>query len=98
MTRGGKPVPRPRGAPLPCSTCPKIPPGTDPHPDNAVELGERELAAWEHYRECRAVGAFPDDPLVRRNAAIIRQVEDSAERQRELRTGLKVLGSILKGG
>ena len=31
---------------------------------------------YQHYRECRAVGQFPDDPLVRRNAAEIQDVEE----------------------
>ena len=39
--------------------------------------------AYEHYRECRAVGEFPDDPIVRRNAVIIRSVEDEIERRNE---------------
>jgi hypothetical protein len=35
-------------------------------------------AAWRFYRESRAVGHFPDDPLVRWYAAIIRGIEDAA--------------------
>ena len=53
--------------------CPK---GTPEHPRTL--LPENELA-YEHYRECRAVGEFPDDAVVRRNAAIIRKVEDEVE-------------------
>jgi len=29
------------------------------------------------YRECRAVGSFPADTIVRQNAAIIREVENA---------------------
>ena len=53
--------------------CPK---GTPENPRNLLLCNE---LAYEHYRECRAVGEFPDDPIVRRNAAIIRAVEDEIE-------------------
>ena len=33
--------------------------------------------AYTHYLECKAVGSFPDDPIVRRNASLIRSVEDA---------------------
>jgi len=38
---------------------------------------------YRHYRECKAVGSFPDDPVVRRNAAAIRDVEEVAEQNRQ---------------
>ena len=38
--------------------------------------------AYRHYMECKAVGRFPDDPIVRRNAGIIRRIEDAQERSR----------------
>lgn len=31
-----------------------------------------------HYLECRAIGRFPDDSWVRRNAVIVRRIEDMA--------------------
>lgn len=34
-------------------------------------LSEKNRLALEHYHECRAVGQFPDDPLVRRHARVI---------------------------
>jgi hypothetical protein len=43
-----------------------------------------------HYQECRAVGQFPDDAIVRRNAAIIRAATDAAEAQQRA----KQLGPI----
>ena len=46
-----------------------------------MELSEQNWDAWGHYRECRAVGSFPADPIVRRLAAVCRQVEDAFERQ-----------------
>jgi hypothetical protein len=63
----------------PCHWCPKIPKGTPPRPENAVELSPKNMAAYLHYLECRAVGQFPADPIVRRNAAAIRHVEDVAK-------------------
>jgi hypothetical protein len=51
-----------------------------------------------HYRECRAVGwQVPEvaDPLVRRHAAIIREVEDIVERQ-SATEGLVTLGRMLR--
>lgn len=41
------------------------------------------LECYDHYRECKAVGVFPDDAVVRRNAAAIRDVEDVAEQNRQ---------------
>ncbi|MGZ4988610.1 MAG: hypothetical protein ACXWBP_11225, partial [Limisphaerales bacterium] len=57
-------------------SCPK---GTPEEPRN---LNPDNEACVQHYRECRAVGNFPDDSVVRRNAAAIREVEDSVERAR----------------
>lgn len=67
--------------------CPKQPPDV-PEPERswatAVELTEQNWRAWAHYRECVAVGSFPDDPIVRRNAAVIRAAEDAAEQLRRV--------------
>lgn len=57
-------------------TCPKG------HIDKQKGLSEKNLKAWGHYIECRAVGEFPEDSIVRRNAGIIRSVEDAIERQK----------------
>lgn len=87
------------GGMTPCSICPKIPdrvfgddgkeiaktPGNAaklrPH---AVELTPRLTLAWQHYRECRAVGSFPDDPLVRGNAVRFRHAQDESDVQRQV--------------
>jgi hypothetical protein len=58
-------------------TCRK---GSPEHPRTLSEANQR---CYEHYRECRAVGRFPDDPIVRRNAAIIREIEDEIASKRE---------------
>lgn len=50
-------------------------------PENPKELSLRNAKAYLHYQECRAVGKFPDDSIVKRNASIIRSVEESKEDQ-----------------
>ena len=77
----GLPMVRPPGSPTPCYKCPKIPVGTPPIPANAVEISPKNRLAWLFDCECRAVGKWPDDPIVRRNAAIIRQVRDDFDRE-----------------
>ncbi len=73
----GRLIVRPPDTHPPCrirgAGCPK---GT---PENPRGLSAANQAAWRFDRECRAAGSFPDDPLVRRNAAIIRQVEEEYE-------------------
>lgn len=69
----GKPVQRPKGTFPPCHYGPQqCPKGS---PEAGRELTEQNLSAWQHHAECRAVGAFPDDEIVRRNASIIDRVE-----------------------
>lgn len=75
--RVGLPLLRPPGAPTPCHQCPKIPSGVEPSPLNAIEMTDQNWQAYTHYLECKAIGRFPDDPIVRRNAAIIRRLEDA---------------------
>jgi len=86
LTRGGHPVRRPAGAPTPCSWCPKQPAAVSGvrTPDTAVELSPHNWRAYAHYRECKATGHFPDDPIVRRNAALIAQAERVEERLAQL--------------
>ena len=38
-------------------------------------MSDKNQAAYSHYQECAAVGRFPDDPIVRSNATVIREVE-----------------------
>jgi hypothetical protein len=60
------------GAPPPCRTERGCPKGT---PERSRALTPQNQAAYEHYLECRAVGQFPDDPIVRANAAVIAAAE-----------------------
>lgn len=66
-------------------------------------MTEQNWQAYEHYRECRAVGQFPDDPIVRRNAATIRQIEDAYDRQQisepiETLVQLLIVRGVGRGG
>lgn len=87
----GLPLARPPHTPLPCWKCPKIPHGSDPCPANAVELSPKNALAYEHYLQCKAVGRFPRDGIVERNAGLIRWAEEQAERNRH-----KVTETLLK--
>ncbi len=53
-------------------------------PENPRTLSPENEQCYEHYLECVAVGQFPDEPVVRRNAAVIRGVIDAVERDREV--------------
>lgn len=71
----------------PCSYCPKQPsdvPERSRRPETAVELSAKNWRAYHHYTECAAVGSFPDDPIVRRNAAIISRIEKDAAAVQQL--------------
>lgn len=98
VERGGLPVLRPKNVKTPCQWCPKIPPGESPKPENAIELSEKNIAAVVHYRECKAVGEFPDDAIVRRNAALIRGAEEVAERVHQMRSGQAALAAMRMAG
>jgi hypothetical protein len=74
------PLRRRKGDPTPCPTCPKSHDG-QPHPEK--ELSRKNAAAWRHYMECKATGQFPDDAIVRHNAALIRWIEESADRSNQ---------------
>jgi hypothetical protein len=89
------PNPRLKGQVTPCWKCPKIPDEaprkTRPH---AIEMSYKNRAAYLHYRECSAVGSFPDDPIVRRNAGVIRGVIDSLAEARIERV-MVLLGGLI---
>jgi hypothetical protein len=90
--RSGRLIPRPPGARPPCRIpgvgCPK---GT---PENPRGLSVANQSAWRFDRECRATGRFPDDPVVRRNAALIRQVEEEFERRERAEFRMAVLARL----
>lgn len=91
LGRDKQPLPRHFGCPPACKTQKGCPKGT---PEKPLTLLPENQRAYEHYQECRAVGQFPDDPTVRRNAAIIRRVEDEYERWREDQFRQQVLKAV----
>lgn len=92
----GNPLARIKGTPTPCGTCPKSEGGK---PTPVADLSERNWQAYQHYQECRAVGEFPRDAIVRRNAAVIRQIEDQAARCEAVRLtqALALVGGLGRG-
>lgn len=97
VDRAGNKIRRPLNVLPPCNRCPKIPKGSPPRPESAVVLSERNLAAYWHYKQCKAVGSFPDDPIVQRNAAIIRELEDQARMENESLITRIIAQSIFHG-
>jgi hypothetical protein len=87
MVRLGKPLPRPATVPPPCFKCPKVPAGiraakreagAEVTPADAVEPDEIARAVVAHFLACDAARTFPDDPIVRRHAGIIRPYAEAA--------------------
>lgn len=66
-------------------------------PASAQDLTDKNRLAYLHFLECDAVGAFPADAIVRRNAAIIKGAHEAAEKAERARSGLVMLGQLLKG-
>jgi len=74
--RQGQPIARPAGTFAPCRyRTPGIEPCAKGSPEAGRELSARNRQAYLHYLECRSVGQFPDDAIVRRNAALIQHAE-----------------------
>ena len=98
-------MPRPPDAPTPCHKCAKVPlavreGGAADWREcraHAREMTAANRAAWAFYRRCRAVGRFPDDPLVAWCAAAIADVERAAERLplEKLSSGVELLTELL---
>ena len=93
-TKGGEYVPRYQGVKPPCGYsrgCVKE------APESNIALTEQNLQAWRYIRECRAVGRFPDDPIVRRNASLVEWAEQSVRdgRQRELIEWMTTLAQMV---
>lgn len=91
--KDGQPLRRDGSTPPACQTKEGCPKGTA---EQQRTLSPKNLEAWHHYRECRAVGAFPDDPWVRKNARIILDVEEGVRQEREeaFRATLSTLATI----
>jgi hypothetical protein len=74
----GLPVLRPEEAEPACRQKDGCPVGT---PEQPRRMSPRNKAAYEHFRLCEAIGQFPDDPIVMRNALVIRQARRAAQRE-----------------
>lgn len=97
VARNGKPIARPKGSKTPCYMCPKIAPGDDPVPENACELTDDDWRVVQHYRECKAVGRFPDDPRVRMHASILSAADQFADRLTAVRSGAAAISKMFRG-
>jgi hypothetical protein len=82
--------------PTPCAACPKTEGSARRAWRDAADLTPRNARAYRHYAECRAVGSFPDDPLVRRHAGVVRAAED-AVRRAEVAGPLRLIAALLGG-
>lgn len=78
VERRERPVVRPAGCLPPCESGAGCAKGVPSGRKGCRELSPKNWKAYQHYRECVAVGDFPRDATVRKNAAIIRLVEESA--------------------
>lgn len=87
------------GVSVPCFHCAKIPKKAPKHWDHAIELTDQNWQAYTHWKQCRAVNQFPDDPIVRRNAAIISDVYEEYQKApiREL-TAILIARKVTDGG
>jgi hypothetical protein len=88
-------VKRPPGSLPPCRTCPKIPAGEQATPGAAVNVDERTIAAYEHWRECRAVGQWPDDEVTRRLAVAFEAIENERKAMAEERRLTRAIGLLV---
>lgn len=88
--RGG-PIKRRTPAPCAYGKCPKG------NPDRPKTLWPRNVIAYQHYRECKATFSFPNDPIVRRNAAAIMTAESICERRISLQVASAQAAQITTG-
>jgi hypothetical protein len=94
------PVLRPPESRPPCCWCPKQPDEVPPHertPATAEELTPENQRAYLHYLECKAVGQFPDDDLVRRNAMVIAQAVQARDEWVQLQIAAVSAGRRIPG-
>jgi len=78
---------RPPGVKVMCETRTGCPKGT---PENPKTLSEKSESIYAYYRECKAVGVFPDDPMMRHYAATIHtalEIVRRAQKHREISNG-----------
>lgn len=83
VSKWGVKTKRPTNCATPCRDCPKIPPGAPATPYHAVELDARGWAAWNYYRQCKAVGRFPGDAAVTYMAGIFARIEEQCREAKD---------------
>ena len=95
--RKGEPVRRPRGAPLPCRTCPKSGDGK-PHPER--EFTAQDWRTYEYALQCLVdnKGVFPQDrATVRRNALVASVRNRAALATQQTQSQAALLMATLRG-
>lgn len=89
----GKPLLRHRKNPPLCKRAGGCPRGT---PEKQNYLSKKNWQAFQHWKECKATGCFPDDETVRWNASIIQDVVDRADEMKRIE-GVGSLTALLTG-
>lgn len=86
---------RPEGTHPPChydkKACPK---GT--YEDRKAELSDRNRKTYLHYLRCKATNQFPNDDLVRHNAALIMHTEETLS-VFKMQSMMGLMGSLFRG-
>jgi len=97
--RAGFPIIREPNEPTPCWKCPKLEGVEYKKPENSIQLSPKNEEAFSMYLEWKATNSFPDDPIVRRNAGMIRWVEDVHQRANSDMTQIMpaMMGGTVKG-
>jgi hypothetical protein len=88
--KGEEDIPRYKGIKPPCGYSQGCAKGT---PEESRALTEQNMQAWQFIRECKSVGKFPDDPIVRRNASLVDYADRKIDliQRRELADYIKAL-------
>lgn len=92
--RDGKRVPRAAGEQTPCWKCPKAVEG---RPNPGADFSGKNLLAYHLYLTIQAGMPMPDDPIVRRNCALIRMVQDQYQQLQPYLATLAVFGGKPNG-
>lgn len=92
----GNPVKRnPKTSP-PCQTRAGCPKGSPTGEEGCKELNPKNLAAYRHYKTCKAVGRFPHDAIVESNAMLISAIEEAVASSKDFGL-LSLLGGSKHG-
>lgn len=93
-------IPNKPGGP-PCVLCPKIPANApEKHWRYAADMTPQFMQVMYHYRTCKAVGRFPQDPIVEACAVMIAEAEkaaDDAKRSRSDNRMTMLINKLLTG-